>query len=112
MQQQRTQYCGEFRPEHIGQNHQVNGWVDRVREAGGIVFVDLRDRSGVLQLVFDRTDNADNHEKAKRLAREFVVLVKGVVRQRESVNDNMPTGQVELVVQEVELVNASETQCS
>ena len=84
------------------------GWVQRKREFGGMTFVDLRDRYGITQLVFDENSGAEMAEKIKKLGREFVVQAKGVVRERSNKNKNIPTGDVELEVSELVILNASE----
>ena len=103
--------CGELREEHIGQNITVGGWVANIREIGGVVFVVLRDRTGILQLAFrsDRDESAVAF--AHSLGREFVVMARGRVQHRGegNVNPRMPTGAVELVTDELVVVNAAET---
>jgi aspartyl-tRNA synthetase len=107
--QRRTHTCGQPREGLVGQTITTNGWVHGIREVGGIVFVDLRDRTGVLQLVFDREDSAPLHETAKRLAREFVIGVTGTVRARGRANPDLPTGGVEVVVKHCDIFNPSKT---
>ncbi|MER3413774.1 MAG: aspartate--tRNA ligase [Armatimonadota bacterium] len=99
----RTHYCGEPRPEHIGVEVVLNGWVHRIRDLGGLFFVDLRDRSGLCQLVFDVERFPDLHT----LRGEFVLSVVGEVRGRsaETVNPKMATGEVEVVVREYEVLS-------
>jgi len=109
MRLQKTHACGAARTTDIGTTLTVNGWVHGIREVGGIVFVDLRDRTGLMQLVFDRDDNATIHEQAKRLAREYVIGVSGVVRARGKANPELATGEVELVVKDFELFNSAKT---
>ena len=108
----RTTYCGKVSREDAGQTVVLSGWVQRTRDLGGVVFVWLRDREGLVQLVFDEAEcGAENFRLGGSLRGEYVVSVKGDVRMRapEAVNDKMPNGDVEVVVRECELVNRSET---
>lgn len=105
----RTHHCGQLRAEHIGTSVTLAGWVQRVRNMGGLTFVDLRDRYGITQLSFNQEVNADLCETARKLGREFVVVAKGTVVERESKNASMPTGDIELVVSNLEVLNASLT---
>ena len=106
----RTHSCGDLRPEHIGKTVTLSGWVQKARNKGFIVWVDLRDRYGITQLVFDEERSPKEvFEKAQTLGREFVIQVRGEVIERESKNPQMPTGAVEILVQELNLLNASET---
>ena len=103
----RTKNCGELRIENVGENVTLAGWVQRTREHGGLIFVDLRDRYGITQLVFDEEVNADLCHEAKRLGREYVIQTTGEVRERYSKNPNMPTGDIEINVTELRVLNAS-----
>ena len=105
----RSHYCGQVGDQLIGQTVEVAGWVHRRRDHGGIIFVDLRDREGLLQVVFD-PDAAEVFREAERLRNEFVIRVKGRVRERPSgtVNTNLASGRVELLAVELELLNRSE----
>ncbi len=105
----RTKYCGEFRCGDIGSRACVMGWVQRTRDLGGLIFVDLRDRSGIVQLAFDSDTPKEVFDAAFSLRAEYVVCAKGVVRQRASVNDSLPTGQVEIAVTELKLLSAAQT---
>ena len=105
----RTHTCGELRPQHISQQITLAGWVQRVREFGAMVFVDLRDRYGITQLVFSNEHNATLCEQAKTLGREFVIQAQGTVRERSSKNANLPTGDVELLVNSLSVLNKSKT---
>ena len=105
----RTHMCGELRTEHAGQQVVLMGWVNRRRDMGNLIFIDLRDRTGVTQLVFDKSDNAAAHEKAGILRSEFVVAALGNVRRRDAdtINQNIATGEVEVTVGELKLLNES-----
>ena len=105
----RTHYCGQVDDRLIGQTVEVAGWVHRRRDHGGIIFVDLRDREGLLQVVFD-PDVAEVFREAERLRNEFVIRVKGRIRERPAgtVNANLASGRVELLAGELELLNRSE----
>ncbi|MDH4272345.1 MAG: aspartate--tRNA ligase [Candidatus Aminicenantes bacterium] len=105
---QRTTYCGLLRPEHEGREVTLFGWVQRQRDMGNLLFIDLRDREGIAQVVFS-TNKPDLLEAAKKLRPEHVVAVSGVVRKREpkSVNKDMATGEVEVEAGEIELLNVS-----
>src|SRR6202048_3126655 len=105
----RSHYCGQVDDKLIGQEVTVAGWVNRRRDHGGVIFVDLRDREGLLQIVFD-PDAAAMFKDAERLRSEFVIKVKGRVRERPAgtVNANLASGRVELLAQELEVLNRSE----
>ncbi len=106
---QRTHYAGELRAEHIGENVIVNGWVDRHNDLGGVIFFDIRDRSGIVQcLVPDVEPPFNKIPEAKKLRSEFVVRVEGIVRQRSNPNTKIPTGQIEILVTSIEILNESE----
>lgn len=104
----RTHMCGVLRQEHISEKVTLMGWVQRKRNLGGLIFVDLRDKSGMVQIVFDTVVSEDAFNKAEGLRGEFVIAVTGEVRQRESVNDNMPTGQIEVFADSLKILNESE----
>jgi aspartyl-tRNA synthetase len=106
----RTHYCGELNIEHIDQPVSVCGWVNRRRDHGGVIFVDLRDKKGMLQVVFD-PDDAAMFTLAETLRNEFVLRVDGKLRVRPegTTNSDMPTGEVELLAERLEILNASET---
>ncbi len=106
----RSHYCGHVNEELIGHDVTVCGWVHRRRDHGGVIFIDLRDREGLLQLVFD-PDLAEMFTIAERVRSEFVLRILGSVRQRPegTINPDLPTGQVEVLVKTVEILNRSET---
>lgn len=105
----RTHTCGELRLSNVGNEVSLSGWVQRTREMGGMTFVDLRDRYGITQLAFSTHDNDELNQKARKLGREFVVQVKGEVIERSSKNNNIPTGEVEIKVTELNILNAAKT---
>lgn len=105
----RNHTCGELRLSDAGKEVTLAGWVQRTRKMGGMTFVDLRDRYGITQLVFNEAVNAELNERANRLGREFVIQVKGTVNERSNKNKNLPTGEVEIVVSELNVLNASLT---
>ncbi len=103
----RTHYCGELRKEHIGATVTLYGWVDRRRDHGGVIFLDLRDRSGTIQIVSDPQRTPDSYEPANSLRNEYVVEITGRVTQRpeESLNTRIPTGEVEIYADKITLLN-------
>jgi aspartyl-tRNA synthetase len=105
----RTHLCGALRSSQTGEKVVLMGWVNRRRDLGNLLFVDLRDRTGVTQIVFNRENNAGIHAKAETLRNEYVIAVMGTVQQRapNTINRNIPTGEVELVVDELRLLNES-----
>ena len=106
----RTHYCGEIDESLVGQEIEVCGWVHRRRDHGGVIFIDLRDREGLLQVVFD-PDRPEIFAGAERIRSEYVLKVKGLVRPRPdgTVNPNMRTGKIEVLAHELEILNKSET---
>ena len=104
----RTKTCGELRINNVGETGTLAGWVQRVRKMGGMTFVDLRDRYGITQLVFNEETNADLCAQANKLGREYVVQVVGTVGERYSKNDKMPTGDIEITVTALTVLNASD----
>lgn len=105
----RSHTCGELRLEHAGQTVTLSGWVQRSRDLGGMTFVDLRDRFGLTQLAFNMDTDEGLCLQARKLGREFVVKATGTVVERESKNANMPTGDIEIEVQHLEVLNTSKT---
>lgn len=105
----RTITCGALRAEHIGEDVTLAGWVQRTRKMGGMTFIDLRDRYGITQLVFSEDRNADLAEKAAHIGREYVIQVKGQVAERAAKNANIETGDIEVIVNDLKILNKSET---
>lgn len=105
----RTIMCGELREENVDNDHIVMGWVQRKRNLGGLIFVDLRDRTGILQVVFGEEINKEAFEKADTVRSEYCISVKGKVVRRESPNNNLPTGMIELKGEEIKILSESET---
>jgi aspartyl-tRNA synthetase len=105
----RTHYCGDLRESNIDEEVVLMGWVQKKRNLGGLVFVDLRDKSGICQIVFDTEVSQEAFEKAERLGSEYVIAIKGSVKERESKNPNLPTGNIEIFASELRLLNKSET---
>lgn len=96
----RTHYCGTVTPEMIGREVVVCGWAQKTRDMGTLVFIDLRDRTGIVQLAFDDKTDPALLAKAQKVRAEYVLMARGVLRQRESVNHEIPTGEVEVYVTE------------
>jgi aspartyl-tRNA synthetase len=105
----RSHNNGELRPSNIGTTVTLAGWVQRSRDLGGMTFIDLRDRYGITQLAFNMEDSAELCLQARKLGREFVVQVTGEVIERSSKNKNMPTGEIEIKVSDLKILNASKT---
>ena len=105
----RTVTCGELRIADVNKSVTLAGWVQKIRKMGGMTFVDLRDRYGITQLVFSEDTNAELCAKANELGREFVIQVKGVVSERSNPNKNIPTGDVEILANELNVLNKSLT---
>ena len=104
----RDRTCGELRLADAGSEARLAGWVQRVRKMGGMTFLDLRDRYGITQVVFDQELNPELFAKANSLGREFVVEIKGKVEERASKNPNLPTGDIEIVANDINVLNRSE----
>ena len=106
----RSHYCGDIRQDHIDENVTLCGWVDRRRDHGGVIFIDLRDREGIVQVVFD-PDGGEYFQLADTVRGEYVLQVTGKVRARNAatVNKNMKTGAIEVFGTELKILNASET---
>ncbi len=105
----RTKTCGELNISNVSEEVTLSGWVQKNRDLGGMTFVDLRDRYGITQLAFNMDENSDLCEKARKLGREFVIQVNGEVIERSSKNMNISTGEIEIKVTELTILNASKT---
>ena len=105
----RTNTCGELRLSDAGKNVTLAGWVQRVRKMGGMIFLDLRDRYGITQLVFNESDDSELCARASKLGREFCIQVVGEVSERESKNNALPTGDIEILVKELNILSKSAT---
>ena len=105
----RSHTCGELRISDVNKQVTLAGWVQRSRKMGGMTFIDLRDRYGITQLVFNEEVNAELCERANHLGREFVIQVKGTVNERFSKNQHIPTGDIEIIVSELDVLNSSLT---
>ena len=105
----RTHTCGALRADNIGESVVLSGWVQKSRELGGMTFIDLRDRYGLTQLAFNEETNADLLAQARQLQREYVIQVKGNVIERSSKNANMDTGEIEIEVTELTILNGAKT---
>ena len=105
----RTNTCGELRLQDAGKQVTLAGWVQRTRKMGGMTFVDVRDRYGITQIVFDESKDADLCARANKLGREFCVQIKGEVSERESKNSKMPTGDIEILASELNILSESIT---
>ncbi len=111
MKLKRTHLCGSLRTKHLGEEVTLSGWVLRRRDHGGVIFIDLRDRSGIVQVVFEPTTAPEAHELAHRLKPEYVLAVKGRVRRRPEGMENpkIPTGEIEVEAHALEILNTSKT---
>ena len=105
----RTDYCGTLRKDDLDKEVVVCGWVQRQRDLGGLIFIDLRDRTGIVQLAFDDNTHKDIFEKASTVRSEFVLMAKGKVRMRSSINHDIPTGDIEIEVTTLKILGVSET---
>ncbi len=105
----RTHMCGELRPSHEGEEVVLMGWAQRERNLGSLIFVDLRDTTGISQIVFDDTISEEIFKKAEKIRSEFVLAVKGKVRIRQSINKEIPTGEVEVLASELKILDTAQT---
>ncbi|UQZ33018.1 aspartate--tRNA ligase [Paenibacillus sp. PK3_47] len=107
----RSHHCGQLTPEHIGQTVTLNGWVQTRRDLGGVLFIDLRDRSGIVQIVFNPDYSGEALQIADKVRSEYVLSVTGKVvkRDEETVNRNLPTGEIEVQITDIEVLNAAKT---
>jgi aspartyl-tRNA synthetase len=103
----RTHTCGELRINHKREKVTLSGWIQGSRDLGGMTFIDLRDRYGITQLVFNMEMNSELCDKARKLGREFVIRINGIVAERSNKNKKMPTGEIEILVNEFEVINPS-----
>ena len=105
----RSDYCGTLRIENVDKEVVLMGWIQKSRNLGGLIFADIRDTSGLCQIVFDINDNKELFEKAENLGSEYVVAVKGIIKERQAKNPNIATGDIEVIVNELRILNESET---
>jgi len=105
----RTNTCGELRIANIGNEVVLSGWVQKIRRFGGMIFIDLRDRYGITQLVFNQEINSQLCDEAEKLGREWVIQATGIVAERSNKNPNIPTGDIEIIVSELRVLNPSQT---
>ena len=104
----RSHNCGELRIKHVGQEVKLSGWIHKIRDKGSLIWIDLRDRYGITQIIVDTNESSKNLvEQAKKVGREYVISVKGTVKERESKNPNIGTGDIEITLQEIEILNKS-----
>ena len=103
----RTHNCGELRIRDVNKEVTLSGWLQSSRDFGGLTFIDIRDRYGITQLVFSMDDNPELCERARKLGREYVIQVKGIVRERSNKNPNRPTGEIEIEVNQMDVLNGS-----
>ena len=107
----RTHTCGELKETNAGEKVVLNGWVDRRRDLGGVIFIGLRDRYGVTQVIFEPEHNQKAHQIGKELRNEFVISVEGTVRDRpkDQINKEMTTGEIDIIVEKLVILNEAET---
>jgi len=107
----RTNNCGELTKKDIGKKVVLDGWTQSRRDHGGLIFIDLRDRHGLTQIVFDPSHNKDTHKMAEHIGREFVLEINGKIRNRKSgmINPNLKTGEIEILVDELKIINKAKT---
>jgi len=105
----RSHTCGELRIDNINNSVTLSGWIQKSRDLGGMTFIDLRDRYGITQLVFNMDVDASLCEKARKLGREFVISVSGNIVERSNKNADLPTGDIELIVEQLTVLNKSNT---
>jgi aspartyl-tRNA synthetase len=108
-QLKRTHYCGELRAAHADQAVVLMGWVHRRRDLGNLIFIDLRDRAGIVQVVFNKERHAGAHAKAEELRSEYVAAVEGRVVRRQKPNPEIPTGEIEVLADALHILNAART---
>ena len=104
----RSLNCGELRIKHVGHEVKLSGWIHKIRDKGSLIWIDLRDRYGITQIIVDTNESSKNLvEQIKKVGREYVISVKGMVKERESKNPNIGTGDIEITLQEIEILNKS-----
>ena len=104
----RSHNCGELRIKHVGLEVKLSGWIHKIRDKGSLIWIDLRDRYGITQIIVDTNESSKNLvEQVKKAGREYVISVKGMVKERESKNPNIGTGDIEITLQEIEILNKS-----
>ena len=108
----RTHTCGELRLDNAGQRVTLAGWVQRVRKMGGMSFIDLRDRYGITQIIIDESVSKELNEQVEKLGREYVIQVTGTVQERQSRNSKMDTGDVEVRLESLNVLNAAFLFCT
>ena len=105
----RTHYCGALRAADAGRDATVMGWVHRRRDLGNLLFLDVRDRAGLVQIVFNKETQPEAHAKAEQARSEYVVAIEGKVVKREKINPEIPTGEIELVANKLYILNTAKT---
>ena len=105
----RTNYCNDLTMNFVEKEVVLMGWVQRARDLGGLIFLDLRDRTGIVQVAFDINDSAENFSKAKELGSEYVIAIRGIVKERSSKNKNIATGDIEVFAKELRILNTAKT---
>ena len=105
----RTHMCGQLNIGNVDEEVTLNGWVAKQRSLGGLIFIDLRDKTGIVQITFDDTIEKEVFERANSLRSEYVIGVRGVVKERSSKNPNIPTGEIEVFARELTVYSESET---
>ena len=106
----RTHMCGELSNNDIGKEVTLTGWVQKSRDLGGLLFLDLRDRSGIIQVIFDKEKQASLFDNATSIRSEYVILISGIVRKRDgAINKKMKTGEIEVMATSVDIISKAET---
>ena len=111
MSSYRSHTCNELTKKHVGEKVTLSGWINRRRDHGDIIFIDLRDRDGVTQVVFDPSIHKDSHKLAEKVRPEYVIRIEGKVRERpqDMINKNLPTGEIEVIANEITVLNKAKT---
>ena len=105
----RSHNCGELNIKNVNQKVVLSGWVQNIRDLGGMIFIDLRDRYGITQLTVDINQNENLFQKAKNIGREFVLKINGIVQERTNKNKKINTGEIEIIVNKINILSESET---